>query len=252
MFTHAITRLPGPNCADGVKASGRPPPVFDVLLAQHAAYREALRSAGLEVLVLEALEDFPDAYFVEDAAVILREMAVLARPGAPERRGEEDALIRILSRFRTVERIGAPGTLDGGDILAVDGHYFIGISERTNLEGAMELGRILETCGQAWSMVWVEKGLHLKSSVSHLGGRTLLVSPEYAGHEAFRSLKRIVVEEEECGASDVLRVNDHLLMHPGFPRTRARLGRLGLPILEVDVSEARKMGGGLTCMSLRI
>jgi len=252
MFTHAITRLPGPNCGDGVKVSGLPAPVFEVLLEQHAAYGEALRSAGLEVLVLEALEAFPDAYFVEDAAIILHEMAVLTRPGAAERRGEEDALVRILSRFRTVERIGAPGTLDGGDVLPVDGHFFIGISDRTNLEGAMELGRILETCGHTWSMVSVEKGLHLKSSVNHLGGRLLLVSPEYADHEAFRSHEKIVVEEEERGASNVLRVNDHLIMHPGFPRTRARLGRLGLPILEVDVSEARKMGGGLTCMSLRI
>ncbi|MFQ5749034.1 MAG: dimethylarginine dimethylaminohydrolase family protein [Planctomycetota bacterium] len=251
MFTHAITRLPGRGRGTRSTAAGTDPPDFDLLLEQHAAYVEALRSAGLEVLVLDALEEFPDAHFVEDAAVILREMAVLTRLGASARRGEEDALARILSRFRTVERIGAPGTLDGSDVLAVDGHFFIGISERTNLEGAMELTRILETCGHAWGLVSVEKGLHLKSSVNHLGGRTLLVSPEYADHEAFRSYERIVVDPEERGACNILWVNDFLFMHPGFPRTRARLGRLGLPILEVDVSEARKMGGGLTCMSLR-
>jgi dimethylargininase len=251
MFTRAISRKPGPDFADGLTTSDLGRPEFTRMLAQHEAYLEILRSLGLEVEVLEALPGHPDAYFVEDVAVVTPEVAVITRPGAPARRGEEESMIPVLARHRTLERIQAPGTLDGGDVLMVGRHFFVGISERTNLEGAQALGRALERHGCTWAPVAVGAGLHLKSSVNWVGEDVLLLSEDFQDRPEFAAYRRMVVAPEETYAGNTLWINGHLLVPTGFPKTLAALEGLGLPIHLVDTSEARKMDGGLTCMSLR-
>jgi len=117
------------------------------MLAQHANYVETLKKIGLEVTVLEALPGYPDAHFVEDVAVVTPDVAVITNPGAAARNGEKDFIATALARYREITRIQSPGTLDGGDVLMIDTHFFIGISDRTNQEGARQLGRILEKYG---------------------------------------------------------------------------------------------------------
>ena len=251
MFTRAIARKPGPEFADGLTTSELGRPDFTLMLAQHGAYLAVLRQLGLEVEVLEALPGHPDAYFVEDVAVVTPDVAVITRPGAPERRGEEEGMAGVLGRYRPVARILAPGTVDGGDVLMVGRHFFVGISQRTNLEGAQALGGILERHGCTWTPVAVAAGLHLKSSVNWAGEDTLLLSRAFMDRPEFRGYRRLVVEPGEEYAGNTLWVNGHLLVPEGFPRTLAQLEALGLPIHRVDTSEARKMDGGLTCMSLR-
>ncbi|MGD2048823.1 MAG: arginine deiminase family protein [Chloroflexota bacterium] len=250
-FKHAIVRKPGPDCAQGLTTGSLGSADYPKLLQQHTDYINVLRSIGLEVIVLEALPGYPDAYFVEDAAVITPDVAVITNPGAPSRQGEERALGPLLARYRETARIQAPGTVEGGDVLMVGDHFFVGISERTNEEGARQLGHILEMYGHSWQPVAVADGLHLKSSVNVVGEDTLLLTEEYAGRAEFQGFNQIVLDPAEEYASNTLWIDDHLLMPAGFPRTKSRLVELGLDIVELDVGEIRKMDGGLTCMSLR-
>jgi dimethylargininase len=222
------------------------------MVRQHQAYIQALESLGLEVIVLEAEPNHPDAYFVEDVAVVTPEVAVITNPGAEPRKGEQDSIEPILEQFRPTIRIQAPGTVDGGDVLMVGRHFFIGISERTNKAGANQLGHILEHYGITWAPVEVAAGLHLKSSVNYVGEGILLVSDNFAEREEFAGYRKILVPPNEAFAANTLWINDHLIMPFGFPVTKKRLAETGLPIIELDVSEAQKMDGGLTCMSLRL
>lgn len=221
------------------------------MLQQHAAYVEALHMLGLDVIVLEALPAYPDAYFVEDVAVVFPEVAVLTHPGAPSRQGEVESIQPVLARYRPLEHIQPPATLDGGDVLVIDKRIFIGLSQRTNLYGAVELGRILEKFGYTCSHVLVGAGLHLKSSFNYMGDDTVLMNEIFAYQTDFDDYRKIFVDLDEAYACNTLLVNDYLIVPQGFPRTRDKLASLGRRIIEVDISEARKMDGGLTCMSLR-
>jgi dimethylargininase len=252
MFTHAIARKPCKNFARGLTTTVNSEPAdYGLMLKQHEAYLETLSAAGLEVIVLDPQPDFPDAHFVEDTAVVTSDVAIITIPGAGARRGEEESIIPALAEFRKIERIQAPGTVDGGDVLQVGNHFFIGLSERTNQEGAEQLGRILQTYDNTWTMVAVGAGLHFKSSVNYVGQNTLLVTPDFSAREQLEGYDQFVLDSSEAYAANTLLVNEHLLIPAGYPITRKRLETLGLNIIELEVSEVRKMDGGLTCMSLR-
>jgi dimethylargininase len=250
-FSRAVVRKPGPDLGLGLTTAGLGAPEFGLILRQHEAYIGTLISLGLEVIVLEAEPGFPDGYFVEDTAVLTGRTAVIARPGAASRRGEERTIEPVLARFRPTVRIEPPGTLDGGDVLQAGGRFFIGLSERTNEDGARQLGQVLDEEGSLWTTVPVGGGLHLKSSVNTAGGIDLLVTESFATHHAFAGFRRTVLDAGDEYAANVLSINGRLIVPAGFPRARRKLEKLGLPILELDMSEARKMDGGLTCLSLR-
>jgi len=251
MFTQAIVRKPGDNFARGITRSNLGTPRYELIMKQHEAYIEALRSLELELIVLEALPDYPDAYFVEDTAVVTPDVAIITNPGNKDRQGEEDTIERALAAYRKTVRIHAPGTVDGGDVLQVDSHFFIGISERTNREGAAQLGCILEEYGYTWTTVLVEAGLHLKSSVNYIGQNTLLITERLAGRNEFKGYDKIIVDKTEEYAANTLLINNSLITPKGFPNTMKKFEPRGFDIIELDVSEVRKMDGGLTCMSLR-
>jgi dimethylargininase len=251
MFKVAIARLPGENFADGLTTSNLGRPSYPLILEQHRAYVDTLRRLGLEVIVLPAEAHYPDAYFTEDTAIVTPHVAVITRPGAKARRGEEATIEPVLARYRPIERIAAPGTVDGGDVLMVENHFFIGLSERTNQAGAEQLGGALEKYGHTWEAVPVGAGLHLKSSVNYIGKNTLLLTQALVEYAGFAPYEKILIDPDEEYAANTLWVNDCLLTPRGFPKTRQKLSRLQLEIIELDVSEVRKMDGGLTCMSLR-
>ena len=252
MFCHAITRIPGPDYPLGLTTSTMAAPDMDLTLAQHAAYVDCLRTLGLTVDVLPAAEGFPDACFVEDTAVVVREVAVVTRPGAPSRAGETAFIEAALAAHRPLARIEAPGTLDGGDILQVGKRFFIGVSDRTNEEGARQLAAILGAHGYESDVIRVAAGLHLKSSLNYVGSETMLVTADFAGHPVIEGYRQIVCPEGEEYAANTLLVNGTLIMPCGYPRTRDLLAPLGMPVVELDTSEYRKMDGGLTCLSLRL
>lgn len=255
-FTHTISRLPAPNFADGLTTVTLGAPDYETMLAQHAAYVQTLRDIGLTVTLLDALPDFPDAHFVEDVAVMTPEVAILTNPGAPERNGEQAPMEPILAQFLDVAHITAPAIMDGGDVLEIGTHFVIGLSQRTNKAGAEQFGAIVAKHGYTWATVDVADGLHLKSSVNTVIGDngsddTILLTAEFIDHPAFADYAKIVVDDDETYAANVVRINDSLLMPRGFPKTRAKLAATGLQIIEMETSESQKMDGGLTCLSLR-
>ena len=248
MYTKAIVRRPGRNFASGITTSNLGKPDFNKALEQHAAYCNALIQCGVELTILEADERFPDGCFVEDTAVVTSGVAVISRPGADTRRGEEEEIARVLAGFGHIESITAPGTLEGGDVLRADNHYFIGISERTNKEGASQLSAILSKYGFTSSFIRVEAGLHLKSDIAYLGNGNFISTPGFS--QVAHPANTIILDPEEFYSANCLRVNDYLLIPRGFPKSSKKILELGYNIIELEMSEFRKMDGGLTCLSL--
>jgi len=251
MFTHAIVRKPGSNFHTGLSTSLLGLPDFELCLQQHQAYINTLAQLGLTVAILEALPDYPDACFVEDTAVVTPEVAVITIPGAVSRQGEQLTVETELAKYRPIKNISDPGRVDGGDVLMVGRHFFIGISDRTNSDGARQLGGILESVGYTWENIKVGAGLHLKSSVNYVGDNTLILTEPFENVSPFKGYARIVLTEADAYAANTLWINGTLIVPRGFPRVRQALAQYGQPIIEVDVSEMAKMDGGLTCLSLR-
>ncbi len=248
LYTNAIVRRPGRNFASGITTSNLGQPDFGKALEQHAAYCEALIRCGVELTVLDADERYPDGCFVEDMAVVNGRVKVISRPGATTRRGEEEAIAQVLAGYGPVESITAPGTLEGGDVLRAENHYFIGISARTNREGAGQLADILTKHGFTSSFVRVEAGLHLKSDIAYLGERNFISTPVFS--QVAHPANTIIPDPDEYYSANCLRVNDFLLIARGFPKSKRQILELGYNIIELDMSEFRKMDGGLTCLSL--
>ena len=251
MYTKAITRKPCKNFAAGLTTSTLGKPDYQLMLKQHAAYVKTLKRLGLHVIELEALDDFPDAHFIEDTAVIVPEVAVITNPGAANRRGEEVSIEPELMKYKKVKKIQDPGTLDGGDIFIVDKNVFIGLSDRTNQSGANQLAKFLSNFGYESKQIQVEEGLHLKSDVNFIGKNTLLVTEKYSNHPAFKNYKKICIDSDESYAANSLLINEILIIPKGFPLTKQKLQQADFDIIEIDMSESQKMDGGLTCLSLR-
>jgi dimethylargininase len=219
-------------------------------VAQHVAYTDLLRSLGLELVELPADPAFPDCCFVEDTAVVLDEAALLTRPGAASRRGEQAAVETALARYRTIARTEAPATLEGGDVLRVGRRLYVGRSGRTNPAGIERLAAVAEPIGYRVVPVDVTGCLHLKSAVTALDEERLLVNRAWLDAAALSGLDLVDVAPEEPGAANVLAVAGRVIGHPGFPRTLERVAALGYPVLTLDVSEFLKAEAALTCKSL--
>lgn len=247
-YTKAVVRQPGKNFANGITTSNLGKPIYEKALEQHNLYCEALKESGVEVLVLEADERYPDGCFVEDTAVVTKEVAVITRPGDPARLGEEKKISDILSNYKSIETINAPGNLDGGDIMRVDNHFYIGITKRTNEEGARQLTGYLSKYGYTSSQVPVKNLLHLKTGVAYLGNNNFIAVDELT--KEFPSSNVIALSEDESYSANCLRVNNNLLIPKGFPKSKKQIINLRYNIIEVEMSEFRKMDGGLTCLSL--
>ena len=225
---------------------------IDVELAarQHAAYEHALERLGCAVHQLSATAEMPDAVFIEDTAVVLDEIAIIARPGAASRRQETSAVEEWLKHRVLLARIEPPGTMDGGDVLAAGRRIFVGRTTRTNADGLDQFRRIVEYFGYTIRPVAVRGCLHLKSAVSSPGGDLLVVNRACVDAGAFDGFDLVDVDPAEPGGANVARVGDHVLCAAAFPRTRERLERRGLSVAAVDLSELAKAEGAVTCCSL--
>ena len=248
MFTQAIVRKPGPNFAEGLTTIHLGEPDYQKSLEQHNQYCEALKKCGLNLTVIESDSYFPDGCFVEDTAVIAEKVAVITFPGATSRFGEENEIAKILSKHRKIEFITGEGRLEGGDVMRVKDHFYIGISHRTNLEGASQLATILARNGYSSSTIPVETVLHLKTGVTYIGNDTFVANTEFA--KKFSEYNVIQLSPAEEYAANCLKVNDYLLMPKGFPEVKEKPEKLGYSILEVEMTEYMKMDGALTCLSL--
>ncbi|MHB1056403.1 MAG: dimethylarginine dimethylaminohydrolase family protein [Rhodanobacter sp.] len=247
----AITREVSPALGD-CELSYVERAAIDVARAgvQHREYRHALEALGCRVLALPAEAAMPDSVFVEDAAIVLDEVAVLTRPGAPSRRGEVAGIADALRGYRPLLAIEAPGTLDGGDVLRLGRTLHVGESARSNAAGIAQLRGLLAGHGYAVQGVPTHGCLHLKSAVTQLADDTVLLQPAWVERGHFAEFRVIEVDPAEPHAANVLRIGDALLMPAGFPRTRQRLLDAGFEVTAVDVSELQKAEGAMTCCSL--
>jgi dimethylargininase len=222
---------------------------------QHQRYCEALQHCGLALTKLEADPRYPDSTFVEDIAILNDRFAILTRPGADSRRGEVAIIKDTLAQFYSkVHAITSPGTVDGGDICDSGDHFFIGISQRTNKEGARQLAGFLaqEGCTSTCIDIRGIKGiLHLKSGLSHLDDNRMVLIDALAGQAGFEGYDILHVEPAENYAANCVQVNDHVLLAAGYPALQSSLTKLGYSVITLDMSEFQKMDGGLSCLSLR-
>lgn len=252
MFSHAIVRKPGRSLIEGLTKANFGIPDYYKAVDQHEAYVSALKQCGLKVRELEADERFPDSTFVEDAALLTPHCAIITNPGALSRRGEVFEIKKVVQEYYfDIENIVSPGTVEAGDIMMVDDHFYIGLSERTNLNGAEQTIRILTEYGMSGSVIRLEKMLHLKTGLSYLENNNLLACGEFLSNPEFRKFNIIEVPEEERYAANCIWINDKVLMPKGYPDTRQRIIDVGCQVIEVDTSEFRKLDGGLSCLSLR-
>lgn len=253
MFTRAIVRQPAKSLVHGLTSANLGHPDYALALAQHQHYVDMLGACDLEVTVLPPADEFPDSCFIEDPVLLTGHGAILTRPGALSRLGEVALNREAIAAFYgdNIKEITAPGTLDAGDVLRVDNHFYIGLSKRTNQEGARQLTHILTHYEYTASVLALKEVLHLKTGVSYLDKGNLLVSGEFINHPALNLLHQHVIDEEERYAANCILVNDIVLMPAGFPKTRHLISSLGYDIIEIDVSEFRKLDGGLSCLSLR-
>lgn len=253
-YTHAIVRRPASNFADGLTSSDEGAPDIGLALEQHRVYCHALEECGLEITELPADPLHPDSTFVEDTAIVMAHGAIALRPGAPSRVGEVESVVAALRHhFPDVPRIFAPGTVDGGDVCEADGHFLIGLSSRTNELGARQLERRLGDLQCTSSLVDIRSSrlLHLKSGLAYLGNGCIAITAELARDPALSRYEKIPVLAEERYAANCVRVNDCVLVAAGYPKFADMLVTKRYNVVRIEMSEFRKMDGGLSCLSLR-
>jgi dimethylargininase len=248
-LTRAISRAIG---ACELTHLSRSPIDLDLAVAQHAAYEDALGRLGFTVLRLEPQPDLPDAVFVEDTAVVLRQVAIIARSGADSRRAETLSVAETLAPIRPLEHIVSPGTLDGGDVLRIGERLFVGRSRRTNDEGIRQLRQLAQPFGYTVDAVPVTGCLHLKSAVTAVAPDTLLINPRWVPTHAFGPFRLIEVDAGEPLAANALLAGGAVVYPDCFPATASRLIGDGIDVRLLAMSEIAKAEGGVTCCSLLV
>ena len=252
MFSNAIVRKPSRSMINGLTEANLGVPDYELACRQHADYVAALQDCGLRVTELPALEQFPDACVIEDVALLTPRCAILTNPGAETRRGEVDNIADTVQRFfPDAEHIRLPGLLEAGDVMMTGNHYYIGLSARTNQQGAGQLIAILESHGLSGSVVSMQDMLHLKTGLSYLEQNVLLACGEFIGKAEFEKFNIIEIAPEDAYSANCIWVNGTVLVPQGYSRTSGKIVAAGYPVRELEMSEFQKLDGGLSCLSLR-
>jgi dimethylargininase len=247
----AITRQISPsmlNCE--LTHLERTPIDLELARLQHHQYEQTLRDLGFDVISLPAEPDLPDSVFVEDTALVLDECAIITRPGADSRKPETESIARVLQQYRELHYIQPPGTVDGGDILRIGKQIFVGLTSRSNEAAIQQMQSILAPYGYSVKGVPVSNCLHLKSAVTQVAEKTLLINPSWVDKRFFPGFDFIEVDPSEPFAANAVYVDGQIIYPTSFPRTRARLESAGIPMRLVDASEVAKAEGAVTCCSL--
>ncbi len=254
-FANGITRKPCKALVDGLTDNPQLGKVeYEKALEQHAKYVQVLKDTGMKVEELEAIDELPDSCFVEDTFILTSEVAIMMRPATDQRFPETAAILDTIKKYYPedrIEYIEGPGTVEGGDVIMADNHFFIGVSARSTKEGGEELIAILEKYGHTGELVELKETLHLGSVVNYLENNVMLVGGEFVGTDRFSDYQVIEVPEDEEYAGNSLWLNGIVIVPTGYPKTKKLIEDAGYETVEVDSSEYRKVDGSLTCLSLR-
>ncbi|MEX1208937.1 MAG: arginine deiminase family protein [Acidimicrobiia bacterium] len=240
-FSRCVTRTPAV-----------PPLDFVLARRQHLVYRAALEAGGFEVVVVPGDEAHPDGCFIEDAAVVIGDTALIARSGHPSRRGEAGPVAEALAGHFAVEHLD-DGTLDGGDVLQMGRTVFVGTGGRTDPAGARRLAVLAAQSGKRLVEVTVRDALHLKSGVTAIDDETVLWHPAACDRRAFDGLRVVEVEGADPEAANVVRLADRtILAGAGRDAVADQIAGLGYEVIACDTSEFARADGGMTCLSIRV
>ena len=250
-FKNAIIRLPNKSIQNGLSSQNLHPQ-YEVIAEEHSNYIKAIQAAGLQIKLLESLEEYPDSIFVEDPALTYRSNVIILNPFDPSRNGEKNIIKNEIKHFFDNILFVEDGFVEGGDILNINNHFIIGLSNRTNKLGADNLSKILQSLGATVQICKTPDDiLHFKSECSIIDDDTILVSNKMAQLDYLKShyhLIELPIGEE--GAANALRINDKLLLPDGFIKAEEILSNK-YNIIKVKVDEIAKVDAGLSCMSLR-
>jgi dimethylargininase len=248
---YALVRAPSASFVNCIQEN-RPPETIDLERAQieHHRYCELLEELGLELIQIPPDERFPDGCFVEDTAVVVGQEALILNMGAPSRLGEAAGVKAVLGKLRRVHDMMPPATMDGGDVLVMGTKLYVGLSRRTNEAGCRTLERMAGPAGYEVVPVPIRNILHLKSACTSPGGDHVVVAPGFFDASILSRYRRIAVPPEEAYAANCLAVNGRVLVSDGYPRTRSLLEGAGFETIATAMSEFRKGGGSLTCLSV--
>jgi dimethylargininase len=247
----AITHVPSPKIQQcELTYVSRTVIEYPRALLQHDSYCRMLRDCGAEVRVLDVNRDYPDCVFIEDTAVVLDEVAVLASMGAESRRAEPAGIEPELRKYREVQRVELPGTLEGGDVVRVGRTLLVGLSSRTNPAGLAALARVAAPHDYRVVGVPLRDCLHLKSACTSLPDRRLLINPAWVDARSLPGFECVHVPGEEPAAADVMSIGMRVCVTAAHPRTAEMLDRFGFEVHMTDLSEFAKAEGGVTCLSL--
>ncbi len=230
----------------------RTPIDVDIARQQHHEYVQALAQIGCQVIELPEQRDLPDSVFVEDAAFILPEVAVITRPGADSRKPETESIVQALSPYRPLVHVTAPATVDGGDVLVLGRNIYVGMSTRSTMEAVTQLQGLLDSYGYKVTGLELTDCLHLKTAVTRVDDKTLLINKNWVDPAHFSGYELIDVDPTEPFAANCLPVKDVVIYPTTFPKTQAKLVQKGFKIINVNLDELAKAEGAVTCCSLII
>jgi len=249
----AITREVSPRLNEcEITHIERTPIDLDAARVQHHEYVNALKKLGCAVVELPAEADLPDSVFVEDTAFILPELAVITRPGADSRKSETESIIQALSPYIKLICIREPATIDGGDVLVLGRNIYVGLSSRSNDEAIKQLNELLCDYGYKVTGVQMHDCLHLKSAVTRVDEKTLLINKSWVDTHHFQNFDWIEVDLSEPFAANCLPMGESIIFPTAFPNTLAKLEERSYKVTTVNVSELAKAEGAVTCCSLII
>ncbi len=230
----------------------RTPIDLDIARRQHQEYIHALAQIGCEVIELPEQRDLPDSVFVEDTAFILPEVAVITRPGADSRKPETESIVQALSSHRPLVHVTAPATVDGGDVLVLEKNIYIGMSTRSTMEAVTQLQGLLDNYGYKVTGVELTDCLHLKTAVTRMNNKTLLVNKNWVDAGHFSGYELIDIDPSEPFGANCLTVKDVIIYPTSFPKTQKKIEQKGFKVINVNLDELAKAEGAVTCCSLII
>lgn len=247
----AITHLPSPALQHCELTFLKSEPIsMEIANLQHQTYRAMLERCGAKVIVLDENLACPDSVFVEDPIIVFDEVAVLTSMGVESRRKESEAMERVFSKYRKIERIVLPAKIEGGDVLKIGKKIFVGESARTNKEGIEALKTIIKPFGYEVIAVEVTGCLHLKTGATALDDKTIFINSHWVDAEAFKGFTKVEALNDEPFGANVLKMGNILCMNEAFPKSIALIKSLGYTVDSCNINEFVKAEAGLTCMSV--
>ena len=223
-------------------------------LLQFKNLKNTLAKLGVSIVNIPELKGHPNSVFVKDTAIVTRDSFIKLRMGLISRREEEEWMADFLKSLglKEIGSINPPGTAEGGDIVIGEKVAFVGISSRTNENGAKQVSEILMNTGYEVRIVKF-KGpfLHIGGGMSLIGKNTILYCRNAFPEEFFKGFKEILIDCDDFISGNVIAISEKEAVASKTNRKAIKILKTeGITVHELDLSEFIKGNGGPSCMVL--